>query len=190
MDCETGHFQIIHIRGPGELQTHILATSQKTTVLILILLHSLVDFRFPAPGTDRDRQRQRSIVLSFLSSEERKWPEEGGNKRSKEPFGRRSSTGGKPYSLRGISNLSTYRGRARLQQASSEAPSSVLFRSLASHCREQRGGTKSSTVTSSQTWQETNFPLRRIGNAQQLLKRTPICQRSRGEGGHSKQAIQ
>ena len=192
MDCETGHFQIIHIRSPREHQTHILATSQKTTVLILILLHSLVDFRFPAPGTDRDRQRQRSIVLSFLSSEERKWPEEeGGNKRSKEPFGRRrSGTGGKPYSLRGISNLSTYRGRARLQQASSEAPSSVFLPSLASHCREQRGGTKSSTVTSSQTWQETNFPLRRIGNAQQLLKRTPICQRSRGEGGHSKQAIQ
>ena len=113
MDCETALFQIIHIRSPREHQTHILATSEKTTVLlILILLYSMVDFRFPAPGTDRDRQRQRSIVLSFLSSEERKWPEEGGNKRSKEPFGRRrrSGTGGKPYSLRGISNLSTYRG--------------------------------------------------------------------------------
>ena len=154
----------------------------------------MADFRFPAPGA-WNRKRQRSIVLSFLSSEERKWPEEeGGNKRGKEPFGkrRRNSTGGKPYSLRGISNLSTYRGRARLQQASSEAPSSVFFPSLASHRRQQRGGTKSSTVTS-QTWQETNFPLRRIGNAQQLLKRTPICERSRaragGPGGHSKQAI-
>ena len=129
MDCETAHFQIIHTRSPREHQRHILATSRKTTVLILILLHSVADFRFPAPGA-WNRKRQRSIVLSFLSSEERKWPEEeGGNKRSKEPFGREELEKHRrePYSLRGISNLSTYRGRARLQQAPSEAPFFGIF---------------------------------------------------------------